>query len=64
MGECRYSVGIEVSGQRHAPAAFIHGTHWMGGWIAPRNGLGVKAKRKIPAPAGNATPASTLVAIH
>jgi hypothetical protein len=36
---------------------FIPSTHWTGGWVGPRVGLDVIAKRnKIPPPAGNRTP--------
>jgi hypothetical protein len=40
----------EVSGQLHAPAARIRGTHWVGGWMGPRAGLDAVEKRKIPSP--------------
>jgi hypothetical protein len=43
---------MEVSGQRHALAAFypgerIPGTHWTGGWVGPRAGLDTEATGKI-----------------
>jgi len=46
---------MEVSGQRHAPAALsprkrAPGTHWIGGWVSPRGGLDAVVKRKIPSP--------------
>jgi hypothetical protein len=31
---------MEVSGQLHAPDA-LHGTHCVGGWMAPRAGIDV-----------------------
>jgi hypothetical protein len=41
-----------VSGQRHAPAALYpqektRGTHWTGGWVGSRAGLGTKFRGKI-----------------
>jgi len=53
---------MEVSGQLHAPVLFPGGrvpsTQWIRGWVDPRAGLGLLAKREIPiiAPAGNSTP--------
>jgi len=42
---------MEVSGQPHALAALFLGkefpsTHWIGGWVGPRAGLDVVAKKK------------------
>jgi hypothetical protein len=40
---------MEVSGQLHAPAAYLQGkspgTHWIGGWMGPRAVLGAVVKR-------------------
>jgi hypothetical protein len=39
-----------VSGQYHAPAALYPrgiDTHWTGGWVGPRTGLGAETGRKI-----------------
>jgi hypothetical protein len=40
-----------MSGQLHAPAALIPGknprTHWIGGWVGPRDGLDDVEKRKF-----------------
>jgi hypothetical protein len=41
-----------VSGQSHAPAAFLPrgkdpGTHCTGGWVGPRAGLDTEVRRKI-----------------
>ena len=51
---------MELSGRLHAPATLPQGTNlgtrWMGGWIGPRDGMGVLEKRKSPAPAGIRTP--------
>jgi hypothetical protein len=43
---------MEVSGQRHAPAALYPrertpGAHLTGGWVGPRAGLDAEARRKI-----------------
>jgi hypothetical protein len=43
---------MEVSGQRHAPAALYPrertpGTHWTGGWVGSRAGLDKEARGKI-----------------
>jgi hypothetical protein len=43
---------MEMSGQLHAPAALTPGksppdTHWIGGWVGPRNGLEDVKKRKF-----------------
>jgi len=43
---------MEVSGQLHPPAALLPenqppGSHWIGGWVGPRAGLGTVAKKKI-----------------
>jgi hypothetical protein len=35
------------------PRERASGTHWIGGWVGPRDILDVVVKRKIPAPAGN-----------
>jgi len=48
---------MEVSGQLHAPAALPPekeppGTHWIGGWVGSRAGLGAVKKKKFPAPPG------------
>jgi hypothetical protein len=42
---------MEVGGQRHAPAALPwerHGTHWIGGWVGPRDGLDRCGKFRPP----------------
>jgi len=50
---------MEMSGQPHAPAALLQerapGTHWIGGWVVSKAGLGGVVKREslIIAPAGN-----------
>jgi hypothetical protein len=41
---------LEVSGQFYPP-----GTHWIGGWVDPRTGLG-RCKEEILYPAGTWTP--------
>jgi hypothetical protein len=43
---------MEVSDQLHAPTTLLLekisiGTHWIGGWVGPRSGLGAVEKRKI-----------------
>jgi hypothetical protein len=43
---------MEVSGQRHAPAALYHrettpDIHWVGGWVDLRANLDIKARGKI-----------------
>jgi hypothetical protein len=38
---------LEVRGQLHVPAALPPGTHWIGGWVGPRVGLGAVEKNKI-----------------
>jgi hypothetical protein len=48
-----FSTSLEVSGQRHAPAALppgkeTPGTHWIGGWVGHRAVLDAMVKRKIP----------------
>jgi hypothetical protein len=60
---------MEVSGQLHAPAAFIlrevaTGTNWIGGWVGLRAGLDAMTKRKYSTitPAGNLTQVVKLVA--
>jgi hypothetical protein len=37
-----------VSGQLHAPAPFTASSHWMRGWVGPRTGLDVVAKKENP----------------
>jgi hypothetical protein len=44
---------MEVSGQRHAPAALCPrsnapGTHWTGRWVGPTAGLGTDVRLKNP----------------
>jgi hypothetical protein len=44
---------MEVSGQRHAPAALYPrtaGTHCTGGWLGPRAGLDTEVRGKILSP--------------
>jgi len=46
---------MEMSGQRHVPAALSPekeppGTHWIGGGVDPRTGLDIVSKRKILSP--------------
>jgi hypothetical protein len=38
---------MEVSEQLDTPAAALPGTHWIGGFVAPRDSLDVLEKRKI-----------------
>jgi hypothetical protein len=43
---------MQVSGQLHAPGRFTPvegapGTHWIGGWVGPKTGLGDVEKRDI-----------------
>jgi hypothetical protein len=57
---------MEVSGQRHAPAAFTPserspGTYWIGGWVGPRTILDVVVKRKIPSPRRESNPRIPIV---
>jgi hypothetical protein len=40
-----------VSGQHHVPAALYPeertpGTHWIGGWVGPRAGLDIGARKE------------------
>jgi hypothetical protein len=37
---------MEMSGQLHAPAVLTPGTHWIGGWVDPTDGLDAEEKRK------------------
>jgi hypothetical protein len=45
---------LETSDQLHAPAALSQGknpgSHWIGGWVGPRDGLDVLEKRIISYP--------------
>jgi len=47
---------MEVSGQRHAPAALPPGnnggTRCVGGWVGPRAGLGGYGEQKVSCPLG------------
>jgi hypothetical protein len=50
-----------VSGQHHAPATLypkerIPGTHWAGGWVGLRAGLGAEVRRKILCPCWGSNP--------
>jgi len=62
---------MKVSCQLHVPAALFQGrtpsTHWIGGWVDPRNSLEAEAKRKkIPCPfreSNSGRPACSLVTI-
>jgi hypothetical protein len=51
---------LEVSGQRHAPAALPRkeglSTHWIGGWVGLIAGLDVVEERKSFALVRNPTP--------
>jgi hypothetical protein len=52
---------MEVSGQRHAPAALCPGektpgTHWTGGWVDPKAGLVTEARGKIICPCRGSNP--------
>jgi hypothetical protein len=40
---------------RFTPREGAPGTHWLGGWVGPRDVLGVVVKRKIPNLTGNGT---------
>jgi len=51
---------MEVSGQLHAPAALLPGTHWIGCWVGPRAILGA-VKRKIPSPHQESNPRTPIV---
>jgi hypothetical protein len=59
---------MDVSDQLHAPATLLpskypQNTHFIGGWVGPRNGLDAVEWRKISlAPTGNQTPAVQPVA--
>jgi hypothetical protein len=59
---------MEASGQFNDPAAYAQGkepyTHWIGGWVGPRDVLGSVVKRKILfiAPTRNRTPVVQSVA--
>jgi hypothetical protein len=49
---------MEVSSQFHGPDALplgkeLPGSHWIGGWVGPIDGLDAVKKRKISAPARN-----------
>jgi hypothetical protein len=53
---------MNVSGHLRAPAALppgktAPGTHWMGGWLGPRDGLDNVKKKYLPY-VGNRTPSS------
>jgi len=46
---------MEVSGKCHALASYTPRerapvSHWIGGWLGPRDVLDVVVKRKIPSP--------------
>jgi hypothetical protein len=68
LGEWRYNStqsltlaldGSELSASRpgrFTPREGAPGTHSVGGWVGPRDGLDMVSKRKIPSPAGNRTP--------
>jgi hypothetical protein len=52
---------MEVSGQRHVPAAFLSGkeplgTHFIGGWVGTRAGLDAVEKSKITFPCQESNP--------
>jgi hypothetical protein len=52
---------MEVSGQRHAPAALYPrgkdpGTHCTGGWVGPRAGLNTEVRGKILCPFRGSNP--------
>jgi hypothetical protein len=43
---------MEVSGQLRAPATLhlvkVSATHWIGGWVEPKDGLDTETKTKCP----------------
>jgi hypothetical protein len=58
-----------VSGQHHAPAALYPGernlgTHCTGGWVGPRAGLDVEARRKIPCLCRGSNPGRLVLVRH
>jgi hypothetical protein len=58
-----------VSGQHHTLAALYPSkrtpsTHWIGGWVGPRDGLGTEATEKSFASAGDRTPVIQSVVSH
>jgi len=57
---------MKMSDQLHASATLPPGkralrTHWVRGWVSPRDCLEAVAKRKFPAPSGNGTPVGQTV---
>jgi hypothetical protein len=48
---------LDRSGQRHAPATFNPGTHWIAGWVDPRAGLDTGLAEISFASEGKRTPA-------
>jgi hypothetical protein len=57
---------MEMSGQLHAPAAFIPrerapGTHWIGGWVGTRAILDAVVKRQIPSHRQESNPRTPIV---
>jgi hypothetical protein len=57
---------MEVSGQLHAPAAFLPReraprTHWIGGWVGPRAVLNTVVGRKIPSLCWESNPRTSIV---
>jgi hypothetical protein len=57
---------MEVSGWLHTPASLppygkSSGTYWIGGWVGPRDGVGVVGRGNL-APTGSRIPAVQPVA--
>jgi len=46
---------VTLSG-RFTPQERAPGTHWIGGWVEPKDGLDAVVKRKVPALSGTRTP--------
>jgi hypothetical protein len=64
MYECHIFLNTALVGDEwlsSRPGRFTSGestpyTHWIGGWVGPRTGLGDVKKRKILDPTGTRTP--------
>jgi hypothetical protein len=57
---------MDASGQLHTPAALpprerAPGTHWIGGFVGPRDVLDAVVKRKIPSSLRESNPTTPIV---